>query len=43
LLERLLEHVFVLPELKVLDRRASVFEALWALEQHVIALKRMSG
>jgi phospholipase C len=42
LLEGLLEHVFLLPELKALDRRSSVFDTLWALEQQVVALKRMS-
>jgi phospholipase C len=43
LLERLLEHIFILPELKALDRRASLFDTLWTLEQQVVALKRMGG
>ena len=36
----LLERVFVLPELKALDKRASVFDSLGRLEQEVIRLKR---
>jgi phospholipase C len=43
LLEGLLEHIFVLPELNALDRRASLFDTLAALENHVVALKRMNG
>jgi phospholipase C len=42
LLEGVLEHVFVLPELRALDRRASLFEDLWTLERRVVALKRMN-
>lgn len=41
-LEGVLDHIFILPELKPLDRRASLFDTAWALEQHVVALKRMS-
>jgi phospholipase C len=43
LLEGLLEHIFVLPELKALDRRAALFDTLSTLESHVVALKRMNG
>jgi hypothetical protein len=43
LLEALLEHAFVLPELRALDRRASTFEDLWELERMVTSLRRMSG
>ncbi len=39
--EALLERIFVLPELKALDRRAQLFETLTAFEQRVITLKRM--
>ena len=39
--EALLERIFVLPELKALDRRADVFHQLNALEQAVITRKRM--
>jgi phospholipase C len=42
-LEGLLDHIFVLPELKALDGRAGLFDTLWSLEQQVVALKRMSG
>jgi hypothetical protein len=38
-----LEHVFLLPELKALDQRSTVFDVLLALEQHIVALKRMIG
>jgi phospholipase C len=41
-LEGLLERIFLLPSLKVLDHRARVYEHLQAMEQHVITLKRMS-
>jgi phospholipase C len=41
LLNALLEHVFDLPELKALDRRASLFESLWTLERETVTLKRM--
>ncbi len=37
----LLERIFMLPELKALDRRALLFESLTDLEQRVITLKRM--
>jgi len=40
ILEGLMERIFVLPELKALDRRAGVYDALAAFEQAVIALKR---
>jgi phospholipase C len=40
--EGLLERIFVLPELKALDKRAEVFETLGRLEQKVITQKRMS-
>jgi hypothetical protein len=43
LLEGFLKHIFVLPELKALDRRAVLFDTLSALENNVIALKRMNG
>jgi phospholipase C len=43
LLEGLLEHAFVLPELRALDRRASAFEHLWDLERTVTSLRRMNG
>ncbi len=39
--ERLLERAFVLPELKALDRRASVYDTLADLEQRVIARRRL--
>jgi len=38
--ESMLERIFVLPELKALDRRAGVFDALTAVEQGVITRKR---
>ncbi|HEV2439787.1 MAG TPA: alkaline phosphatase family protein [bacterium] len=41
ILEGFLERIFVLPELKALDRRAQVFDTLVALEQSVINLKRI--
>ena len=41
ILENALERLFILPELKELDRRATAFNTLAALEQQVIALKRM--
>jgi phospholipase C len=41
LLEGLLERIFILPELKALDRRSSVFDTLSALEDSVVRLKRM--
>jgi hypothetical protein len=43
LLEALLEHIFVLPELRALDRRASTFEALWEAERLTTSLRRMNG
>ncbi|HZO92793.1 MAG TPA: alkaline phosphatase family protein [Candidatus Baltobacteraceae bacterium] len=39
--ESLLERIFVLPELKALDRRADVFSTLGAFEDKVVTLKRM--
>ena len=36
-----LERIYVLPELKALDRRASVFDTLVGLEQRVITSKRL--
>jgi phospholipase C len=39
--EALLERIFVLPELKVLDRRADVFDTLGKMEDNVITVKRM--
>jgi phospholipase C len=41
-LEGLLERIFILPELKALDRRALVFDTLVDLEQAVITLKRIA-
>ncbi|HLW61176.1 MAG TPA: alkaline phosphatase family protein [bacterium] len=41
ILEGFFERIFVLPELKALDRRAQVFDTLTALEQSVISLKRI--
>jgi phospholipase C len=41
ILEDVLEQIFILPELKALDRRALVFDTLATLEQSVIVLKRM--
>jgi hypothetical protein len=40
-LEGLLERIFILPELKALDRRSSVYDTLSALEGRVVTLKRM--
>ncbi len=39
--EALLERIFVLPELKVLDRRADVYDTLGKMEDKVVTLKRM--
>lgn len=39
--ENMLERIFVLPELKALDRRSSVFDTLGKMEHSVITLKRM--
>jgi len=39
--EALLERIFVLPELKALDRRADVFDTLGKMEDKVVTLKRM--
>ena len=39
--EHLLERIFVLPELKALDRRAALFDTLNAFEHHVVTQKRM--
>jgi phospholipase C len=39
--EALLERIFVLPELKVLDRRADVFDTLGKMEYNVVTVKRM--
>jgi phospholipase C len=38
--ERYMERIFILPELKALDRRSVVFDNLSQLEQNVITLKR---
>ena len=39
--EALLERIFVLPELKVLDRRSDVYDTLGKMEDNVVTLKRM--
>jgi phospholipase C len=39
--EQFLDRIFVLPELKMLDRRAALFDTLNAFEHHVITQKRM--
>lgn len=39
--EALLERIFVLPELKTLDRRADVFDTLGKMEDNVVTVKRM--
>ena len=39
--EALLERIFVLPELKLLDRRADVYGTLGKMEDNVVTLKRM--
>ena len=39
--ESLLERIFVLPELKALDRRSDVFDTLGTMEDNVVTLKRM--
>ena len=39
--EALLERIFVLPELKLLDRRADVYDTLGKMEDNVVTLKRM--
>jgi phospholipase C len=39
--EAMLERIFVLPELKLLDRRADVFDTLGKMEDNVVTLKRM--
>ncbi|MDQ6941698.1 MAG: hypothetical protein M3169_04180 [Candidatus Eremiobacteraeota bacterium] len=39
--EGLLERIFVLPELKLLDRRADVYDTLNKMEHDVVTLKRM--
>jgi phospholipase C len=39
--EALLERIFVLPELKSLDRRADVFDTLGKMEDKVVTVKRM--
>lgn len=39
--EGLLERIFVLPELKALDRRPQVFDTLGKMEDNVVTLKRM--
>ena len=41
--EQFLDRIFVLPELKALDRRAALFDTLNAFEHHVITQKRMFG
>jgi len=41
-LEALLERIFLLPELKALDRRAHVYDTLSTFEQSVITMKRMT-
>jgi phospholipase C len=42
-LEGFLERIFILPELKALDRRASLFETLNQMERLVITLKRSTS
>jgi hypothetical protein len=39
--EALLERIFVLPELKLLDRRPDVYATLGKMEDNVVTLKRM--
>jgi phospholipase C len=39
--EALLERIFILPELKTLDRRADVFDTLGKMEDNVVTVKRM--
>jgi phospholipase C len=39
--ESLLERIFVLPELKTLDRRSDVYDTLGKMEDNVVTLKRM--
>ncbi|HET7559187.1 MAG TPA: alkaline phosphatase family protein [Limnochordia bacterium] len=39
--EALLERIFLLPELKALDRRHQIYDGLNELEQSVVAIKRM--
>ncbi len=39
--EALLERIFVLPELKTLDRRGDVFDILGKMEDNVVTVKRM--
>ena len=41
-LEALLERIFVLPDLKRLDRRAQIFDTLLSMEQKTVSLKRMA-
>ncbi|HLJ60192.1 MAG TPA: alkaline phosphatase family protein [bacterium] len=41
-LEGLLERIFLLPELKALDRRAQVYDTLGSFEQSVVTTKRMT-
>lgn len=41
-LEGLLERIFLLPELKALDRRAQVYDTLGTFEQSVVTMKRMT-
>ena len=41
-LEGLLERIFLLPELKALDRPAQVYGTLGAFEQSVVTVKRMT-
>lgn len=40
-LEGLIERIFILPTLKLLDKRAALFDTLTALEQNTVRLKRM--
>ena len=42
-LEGLLERIFLLPELKALDRRAQVYDTLGSFEQSVVTAKRMTN
>ena len=41
-LEDFLERIFILPELKALDRRSQLFDTLSGMEREVITLKRLT-
>lgn len=42
-LENFLERIFILPELRALDRRSVLFDTLNQMERHVITLKRLTA